>query len=145
MRLRTWTMAVALVLAAVGSSGCVVTVHDGPDRGDARLQNQGWEKLGERLVNGKADRDRIGVGRVEGRFRRVMIVVEHSSIELYDMDIEFTDGSHYSPNLRHRFAENSRSHAIDLPGNARTIRDVTFKYGNLPGGGAATVELWGHP
>lgn len=146
MGLRTLTMALLLSLAAVGSTGCVVTVTEGArERGDANLRNQGWDKLGERMVNGKADRDVIRVGRAEGRFRRLMIVVEHSSLEMYDMDVEFTDGSHYSPNLRHTFGENSRTKSIDLPGDRRTIKDVTFKYGNLPGGGSAQVELWGHP
>jgi hypothetical protein len=32
---------------------------------------------------------------------------------------------------------------IDLPGGARVIRRVEFRYGNLPGGGRARVELWG--
>lgn len=143
MRLRHWTLVLALATAAVASSGCVVTVQESSNRGDGRLRNEGWEKLGQRMVNGKADRDRIVVGRSEGRFRRVVIVVENSSLEMYDMDIEFTDGSRYSPKLRHKFAKNSRSQVIDLPGGARTIRSVTFKYGNLRGGGAARIELWG--
>ncbi len=141
-----WWRVGLVVLALVPMSGCVVTVEGGAEEAsDRRLEKKGWVKLGERLVNGKGDKDRILVGKVEGRFRRVMIVVEHSSIELYDMDIEFADGSHHSPNLKARFGENERSRQIDLPGTARAIRDVTFKYGNLPGGGAATVELWGLP
>jgi hypothetical protein len=31
---------------------------------------------------------------------------------------------------------------IDLPGDARVIRSVEFRYGNLPGGGRAKAELW---
>lgn len=31
---------------------------------------------------------------------------------------------------------------IDLPGDKRVIKHVTFEYGNLPGGGRAQVELW---
>lgn len=146
MGLRQLTMAMVLVLAAVGTAGCTVTVQEGSyaDRGDGKLQRQGWVKLGERMVNGRGDTDRIAVGRVDGRFRRVMIVVEHSSIDLYGMDVEFADGTHFRPDVRHRFGENQRSRSIDLPGDARTIRDVTFKYSNLPGGGSAQVELWGH-
>lgn len=61
------------------------------------------------------------------------------------MDVVFTDGSVYSPKLRHRFGKNSRSHAIDLPGARRTIKEVRFKYSNVPGGGSAQLELWGLP
>jgi hypothetical protein len=31
---------------------------------------------------------------------------------------------------------------IDLPGGARSIKKVEFRYGNLPGGGRAQLELW---
>lgn len=145
MNIRAWLMTGVIAIASLGASGCVVTVQEGSDSGDRKLERKGWVKLGERLVNGKADRDGIQVGGIEGTFRRVFIVVEHSSIELYDMDIEFGNGDHYSPKMKARFGENERSKQIDLPGADRTIRRVTFKYGNLPGGGAATVELWGLP
>lgn len=144
MRFQHWTMGLLLAVAAIGSSGCVVTVHEGSyDYGSAHYRKEGWEKLGERMVNGGVDRDTIVVGRAEGKFRKLVVVVENSSLEMYDMDIEFSNGSHFSPRLKRRFAEGSRSHVIDLPGDARSIRKVTFKYGNLPGGGAASVELWG--
>jgi hypothetical protein len=41
------------------------------------------------------------------------------------------------------FAPNTKTRVIDLPGGARVIRRVEFRYGNLPGGGRAQVELWG--
>jgi hypothetical protein len=102
-----------------------------------------WERLGERWVNGGADRDVIHVGRAEGRFRRLQIVVENSALEMFDMQIVFGDGSTYSPPTRMVFERNTNSRVIDLPGGARVIRRVEFRYGNLPGGGRAQVELWG--
>jgi hypothetical protein len=101
-----------------------------------------WRKLGERWVEGKHDRDVIPVGAREGAYRRIMIVVEHNGLEMYDVTIRFTDGAAYSPATRHVFAANTRSHVIDLPGTRRTIRSVEFRYGNLPGGGRARAELW---
>ena len=32
---------------------------------------------------------------------------------------------------------------LALPGGARAIKRVDFRYGNLPGGGKAQLELWG--
>ena len=142
MRFRHGMMAMLLAVAAMGSTGCVVTVHEGSYGGD-HYRRDGWVKLGERMVNGQVDRDAILVGGSEGRFRRVVIVVENSSLEMYDMDIEFSNGTHFSPRLKRRFAEGARSQVIDLPGDLRTIRKVTLKYGNLPGGGAASVALYG--
>ena len=101
-----------------------------------------WSKLGERWVDGTRDRDVIPVGLRDGAFRRIMIVVEHSALEMNDVVVNFTDGSAFSPRTRHVFAADTRSHVIDLPGNRRAIRSVEFRYGNLPGGGRAQAELW---
>jgi hypothetical protein len=40
------------------------------------------------------------------------------------------------------FGQGSWSRDIDLPGGDRAIRKVEFRYGNLPGGGKAQLELW---
>lgn len=101
-----------------------------------------WTKLGERWVDGGNDRDVISVGGRDGDFRRIMIVVENSALEMYDVDVVFGDGSQFSPRTRHVFGPSTRSNVIDLPGNRRTIRTVAFRYGNLPGGGKAKAELW---
>lgn len=113
------------------------------DKRDAAVDaRSGWDKLGERVVDGKGDRDTIAVGARDGRFTRVMLVVEHSAIELDDVKIEFGDGDHFSPGTRLVFDKKTVSRVIDLPGGARVIKKVTFRYGNLPGGGRASVELW---
>ena len=101
-----------------------------------------WNKLGERWVDGTRDRDVIPVGGREGAYRRIMIVVENSALEMHDVVVRFGDGSLFSPPTRHVFAANTRSHVIDLPGTRRNIRSVEFRYGNLPGGGRAQAELW---
>jgi len=101
-----------------------------------------WTKLGERTVDGARDRDVIAVGAREGRYRRIMLVVEHSALELFDVVVTFGDGTRFSPSMRHVFSPETRSRVIDLPGADRVIRSVEFRYGNLPGGGRAQMELW---
>ncbi len=119
------------------------TIERQNDRADARFEARtGWDKLGERVVNGGVDRDVIPVGRADGKFSQITIVVEHSSLEMFDIIVRFGDGSEFSPQVRHVFGENTRSRVIDLPGGQRVIRSVEFRYGNLPGGGRAQVELW---
>ena len=100
-----------------------------------------WNKLGERWVDGSHDRDTIPVATFAG-YRRLMIVVEHSALEMDDVVVHFADGTAFSPQTRHVFAANTRSHVIDLPGARRSISSVEFRYGNLPGGGRAQAELW---
>jgi hypothetical protein len=114
------------------------------DRRDARFDARSpWDKLGERWVNGQSDSDLIRVGRADGRFRKIQLVVEHSALELFDVVVVFGDGTRFSPGTRLVFGPGSTSRVIDLPGNARVIRHVEFRYGNLPGGGRAQIELWG--
>ena len=149
-----------LVLASLAASllgACAVRPAAGPgprraearteardDRRDARFDAQSrWDKLGERWVEGKVDRDAIHVGRDDGRFRKIQLVVEHSALELFDVVVVFGDGSQFSPGTRLVFGPGSTSRVIDLPGAERVIRRVEFRYGNLPGGGRAQVELWG--
>lgn len=113
------------------------------DRADARVEDRtGWNKLGECAVDGKGDKDKIHVGLRDGSFTRMMLVVEHSALEMWDVEVQFGDGSKWSPQTRLVFGQSSRSRVIDLPGAARFIKKVEFRYGNLPGGGRAQVELW---
>lgn len=102
----------------------------------------GWTKLGEHWVHGGADQDTILAGASAGRFRRVRIKVEHSALEMFNVRITFGDGSTFEPPTRLVFGQGSWSREIDLPGEARIIRQVQFRYGNLPAGGRAQVELW---
>jgi hypothetical protein len=104
---------------------------------------KGWTLLGERTVDGSYDHDRIEVGRYEGKFSKLTIVVENSDLELIDFAIQFGRGAAWHPPLQHFFREGQRTRAIDFPGDERTIRYIDFKYRNLPGGGRAHVAVYG--
>jgi hypothetical protein len=138
-------IALMLVVASTGLAlGCA---HHPPEHRAAPREYRGefrgdWNKLGERWVDGTHDRDVIMVGGREGSYRRIMIVVENSALEMHSVIVHFSDGSSFAPETRHVFAANTRSHVIDLPGTRRSIRSVEFRYGNLPGGGRAQAELW---
>jgi hypothetical protein len=136
-----------IFLAFVVAAGPVACAHRSPEsrverREPPRISTADWIRLGERWVDGVRDRDVIPVGAQDGAFRRIMIVVEHSSLQMDDVVVNFSDGTRFSPPTRLIFAENSRSQVIDLPGSRRSIRSVEFRYGNLPGGGRAQAELW---
>jgi hypothetical protein len=104
---------------------------------------KGWTLLGERTVDGRVDRDRIEVGRYEGKFRKLTIVVEDSDLELIDFAIQFGRGAAWHPPLQHFFREGQRTRAIDFPGDERMIRYIDIKYRNLPGGGRASIKVYG--
>jgi hypothetical protein len=140
----------ARVLVFGKSEGAVEAVPGGPgpgaepgDNRKARWDHNGWVMLGDKVVNGGADRDVIPVGKSEGKFTKLMMVVEDSDLELTDMEVIFGNGEKVNPKVKHVFQENDRTRAIDLPGDARTIKRIDLRYGNLPGGGKARVEVWG--
>lgn len=103
----------------------------------------GFAYLGERVVNGGADHDVIHVGRADGKFHEIMVVVERAPIELYDLVVTFGNGERFEPRTRLMFGPDATSRNIDLPGGARFIKRVDFRYGNLVAGAQAKVERWG--
>jgi len=150
---RTSPPSIALFLSLILAAGCTVAPPPGypsppptfppPAPVAGRPDMTGWRFMGEAWVTGRVDRDYIRVGKGEGRFARVMLIVTESDLEMFDMVIQFGNGGRWSPGLRHFFREGSRSRAIDLPGHVRFIRDIELVYGNMPGNGRAHVELWG--
>jgi hypothetical protein len=128
---------VFLMLLAV--SGCF---HEARPAEEHAMRN-GYVYLGERWVNGGLDHDALHVGKRDGRFTSVMIVVENAPVEIFDMQMTFGDGQHWEPGTRLVFGPDSTSRMIDLPGGARFIKRVDFRYGNLGPGARAKVELWG--
>ena len=138
------TRSVVLIVTMAVGLGCAHrAVETREERRERVVDSRAdWTRLGERWVDGTHDHDVIHVGEREGTYRRIMIVVDHSALEMRDMTVTFADGSHFSPQVRHVFGPDTRSRVIDLPGNRRVIRDVEFHYGNLPGGGRAQAELW---
>ena len=106
--------------------------------------SNGWTMLGEREVNGRGreDRDRIEVGRYEGKFTKMTVVVLNSDLEMIDMEVKFGRGAPWHPAVNQFFREGTRTRVIDFPGDERVIKFIDFKYRNLPGGGRAKVQVW---
>ncbi len=113
-------------------------VADGPD-----WVAKGWTRIGAQSVEGKRDRDIYNVGRKVGRLDVLVVVVKGSDLEMQDFIIHFEDGTKWEPKTKHAFKEGSCSKQIDLPGRDRWIKNIEMKYSNLPGGGKATVEIYG--
>ena len=65
-----------------------------------------------------------------------------SDLEMIDFEIKFGKGAPWHPPLTHYFKEGARTRVIDFPGDERVIKFIDFKYRNLPGGGAAKVQVW---
>jgi hypothetical protein len=103
--------------------------------------NQGWTFVGKTTVDGWRDRDRLQI-ETGKPFSKLMFVVSGSDVEIYDAVVTFTNGEKFATTERTLFREGTRTSPIDLPGRVRGIESIDFRYGNLAGGGRASVEVW---
>jgi hypothetical protein len=104
----------------------------------------GAEFLGKREVNFGIDRDTIPVSRAAGPLRQLIVVARMNPVEVYNIRVIFESGASEDFNLREKlFVERDRL-IVDLPGNARRVREVIFRYRKLNNAARrAVVELWG--
>lgn len=110
---------------------------------DCNDDNNGprWVKLGEQDVGAFGNEDTFHVAGDEGRFRQLQIRIRRGDVTIHDCDVEFRDGERWSPDFDHRYEE-GESDIVAIPGGARRIREISFRYSTFFGG-SATVEVWG--
>ncbi len=107
-------------------------------------QGQGWERLGMRKVNLKADHDEIPVTISEGLFTKVKFVVRGADIFVHNVKIVFGNGETKNIVINRKVNQGTWSKVIDLPGNRRIIKTVKMNYKTIPNfKGKAVVALWG--
>ena len=134
------------LVACLGATGCAADdegENDGVAVGEELNAASTWQTLGARRVDGARDNDTIVVGAEEGMFTSIKVRVQGSSLLMRDIKVVFGNGETFSPNVSWFFDQGTATRTIDLPGNARNIKRVEFKYGNLPGGGNASIQLLG--
>ena len=103
----------------------------------------GWTLLGMQKVKTERDRDTIAVGKYEGKFDQLQMVVSGADIELKSMTVVFGNGERFAPPLKHHFREGQRSRPIELPGDNRTIAKIELAYAAARPGDMATVSIYG--
>ena len=102
-----------------------------------------WEKLGERKVNRKVDRDEILVTARDGRFSKIKIGVRRSGINMHRCVIHFANGGKQEVNIRKNIPAGSSTRVIDINGGKRVIKKVVFWYDTKGLQDKAVVALWG--
>ena len=84
--------------------------------------------LGQALVDGLRDHDRITVGRTEGRFQGIQIRVAGAPVEFQRAVINYANGTSEEIELRNRIPAGGQSRVVDLRGGDRAISSVDFWY-----------------
>jgi hypothetical protein len=134
-----------MILALLMSGFFVNVTRADDDEPNWKEKFPNYELLGEKKVDFDTDKDAIDVGGKEGRYVSILLGVTGGNLEMFDIKVKFANGDDYSPEVRHEFKQGERSRQIDLPGEARVIKEVTFKYSSKIKRGKATVKLFGKP
>ena len=119
----------ALLLAFTFTNNTFAISHTGaPCLVEDDSYPHGWEKLGTRQVDFKADRDEIVVTGREGSFTALKLKVNNAPINIKKMIVHFRNGQKQDVALRQNIPANGESRVIDLDGNKRIITKVVFYY-----------------
>lgn len=98
---------------------------------------QQWETLGSAFIDGRRDMETIYVGRDEGRFHQLMLRTT-ADVGLHNVTVTFLNGDTQAVGLRQG---RGADFIIDLPGDARGIRAVSFSASSRGVSPNARVDL----
>ena len=105
-----------------------------------------WQKLGEREVSYKTDRDQITLDSNDESYSRVQLRVKNAPVEFNRVTVHFGNGTQQVLEMRDEIDSGGRTRDIDLQGSheERRITRVDFNYKTEERDGPrAVVELWG--
>ncbi len=106
-----------------------------------RPWNDGWEKLGDKSVDFKVDRDVIKVGRKEGRFAKIALEVSDNDVEFRDLKVFFRRGPPQDVRIRELIPAGGHTRPIDLQGGNRVIERIELVYRTPRGRGRERAEV----
>ncbi len=104
----------------------------------------GWHKIGETSVDFKADKDVVKVLGAD-RFKALRIKATDAPVHIENMQVVYENGEPEDIAIRFDFKQGTESRQIDLKGNERKIKEVSFIYRTVPNwkGEKAHIEIWG--
>ncbi|MBN1938428.1 MAG: hypothetical protein JW843_02510 [Candidatus Aminicenantes bacterium] len=144
MKEKTLLRSLGLVLTVLLFFACIPVPVGGPSGPYDPGYSARWIRLGSRDVNFGVDRDTIVISRSHGSIRQLMVRVRTSPVEIYDIRVVFTNGTSYDASNRQRLNTGNDRLYIDLPGSARSVREVIFRYRKIASASRrATIELYG--
>jgi hypothetical protein len=107
------------------------------------MASDDWQLLGSRKVSFAAETDKIDVSNRDAHFNAIRIDVDAGTVEMYNVRVVFANGEDFSPDTRLTFRDGDHSRVIDLPGNDRAIRSISFNYKGQRRDGEAIVRVFG--
>jgi adenine-specific DNA methylase len=101
--------------------------------------------LGERVVNFKGEKDTIVVTYEEGVFTKLQFKVQGNAVLIHKIIVTYGNGEKDELEVKLIFKKGDWSREIDLKGNKRIIRKITFFYKTVGKvkKGKATIKVFG--
>lgn len=91
-----------------------------------------WEELGCQKVGFLGDRDVIRVGRREGRFKAIRLLVSGNSVYILNLRVVYANGAPDDIPVRSEIKQGGQSGPLDLKGRDRAIDRVELVYRAKP-------------
>jgi hypothetical protein len=138
-------LVVALALtSAAHAQGGYGNGHDNHESHDGHDGHGGghWVYLGNRHVDGKADRDNIEI-KPGDKFRAIQFRVDGGLVQFTRVIVHFRNGSREELDVRANIPSGGRSGVIDLPGQRRSIQSVEMWYNKANWRTRPTINLFG--
>ncbi|WP_170937186.1 MULTISPECIES: DUF2541 family protein [Rhodomicrobium] len=104
--------------------------YDRRDRDDRRGGH--WEELGCQSVGILGDRDVIRVGRREGRFKAIKLLVSGNDVNIIDLRVIYSNGAPDDIPVRSEIREGGETRPLDLRGYERSIDRIEMIYRAKP-------------
>jgi len=103
-----------------------------------------WRKLGSTTANFSRDRDEIRCAG-KGLVWQIVFEVRNTAVNFDDVEVHFLNGTKLDVQVRSAVRAGQRSRVINLPGEARVISRIVFRYRSVEAGGRgkAEVVVWG--
>ena len=110
----------------------------------ALAQNGGrWALLGERHIDGRADNDKIDIGKDRGTFRAIQFRVQGGTVNFDRITVKYLNGEHEEIDVRSEIPPGGRTRVIDLPGNRRVIESISMWYSKANWRTRPTIRVYG--
>ncbi len=114
---------------------------------NAQAKDDGWTKIGEKLVSFKADKDNVILTGNEREVSKFKIKCVQGAVKIKEISVKMSDGTKKAYNPSVGVLKNGMSTMIfDLPGKDNKLKGMELEYdsmGTIATNKRAKVEIWG--
>ncbi|MDB5296612.1 MAG: hypothetical protein JWO31_2595 [Phycisphaerales bacterium] len=135
-------LAALLATAAAGPALRAADKDREKDKAPEDLKTGEWEKLGQKDVARKGEREVFEITS-PNRFTALNFRVTGGDVEIEDVKVTFENDETFEPTNRLRIDKGEQTGKIDLPGKSRRIKRIRFVYRSVGGGKPGALQVLG--